>query len=120
MNAVMARALDFCDAMVPGAHAGRGHRSPAALAAAEMVGGVSGADFLAAVCVGDEVAIRLNLGEAEYDGFDPTGVCVPFGSTAAAARILGLDEEQTWNALGLWPSAGAAAASRPTWTERSR
>jgi 2-methylcitrate dehydratase PrpD len=74
---------------------------PAALAAAEVVGGVSGADFLAAVCVGDELAIRLNLGEAEYDGFDPTGVCVPFGATAAAAKILGLDEEQTWNALAL-------------------
>jgi 2-methylcitrate dehydratase PrpD len=100
VNAVMARALDFCDAMVPGAHAGAAIVS-AALAAAEMVGGVSGADFLAAVCVGDELAIRLNLGEAEYDGFDPTGVCVPFGATAAAARILGLDEEQTRNALGL-------------------
>jgi 2-methylcitrate dehydratase PrpD len=100
VNAVMARALDFCDAIVPGAHPGSAIVA-AALAAAEMVGGVSGADFLAAVCAGDELAIRLNLGEAEYDGFDPTGVCVPFGSTAAAARILGLDTEQTWNALAL-------------------
>ena len=100
VNAFMTRALDFCDAIVPGAHPGAATVATA-LAAAEMVGGVGGAEFLAAVCVGDEVAIRLNLGEAEYDGFDPTGVCVPFGATAAAARILGLNEEQTANALGL-------------------
>ena len=99
-NAVMARALDFEDSMAPGAHAGAAVVS-AALAAAELVGGVSGADFLAAVAVGTELAVRMNLGEAEYDGFDPTGVCVPFGSTAAAARILGLSEGETWNALAL-------------------
>ena len=104
VNAVMSRALDFCDAIVPGAHPGSSI-IPAALAAAELAGAVSGAvsgaDFLAAVCVGDDLAVRLNLGEAEYDGFDPTGICVPFGATAAAARILGLTEEQTWNALAL-------------------
>lgn len=100
VNAVMARALDFCDAAVPGAHSGTAI-IPAALAAAELVGGVSGADFLTAVALGTEVALRMNLGEAEYDGFDPTGVCVPFGSSAAAAKILGLSEVETWNALGL-------------------
>lgn len=100
VNAVMARALDFCDAVVPGAHLGTAI-IPAALAAAELVGGVSGAEFLTAVSVGTELALRLNLGEAEYDGFDPTGVCAPFGSTAAAAKILGLSEVETWNALAL-------------------
>jgi 2-methylcitrate dehydratase PrpD len=100
VNGVMARALDFCDAAVPGAHSGTAI-IPAALASAELVGGVGGADFLAAVAVGTDLALRMNLGEAEYDGFDPTGVCVPFGSTAAAARILGLSEEQTGNALAL-------------------
>lgn len=99
-NAVMARSLDFEDSMAPGAHAGAAVVA-AALAAAEITGGVTGADFLAAVAVGMELAIRMNLGEPEYDGFDPTGVCVPFGSTAAAARLLGLSEEQTLNALAL-------------------
>ncbi len=100
VNAVMARALDFEDSIAPGAHPGAAVVS-AALAAAELAGGVSGADFLAAIVVGTELAIRLNLGESEYDGFDPTGVCVPFGSTAAAARLLGLSEGETWNALAL-------------------
>lgn len=99
-NGVMARALDFCDALAPGAHIGSA-AIPAALAAAELAGGCSGADFLVAVVIGTELAVRLNLGESEYDGFDPTGVCVPFASTAAAARILGLNEEETWNALAL-------------------
>lgn len=100
VNAVMARALDFEDSMAPGAHPGAAVVS-AALAAAELAGGVSGADFLAAVTVGTELAVRMNLGEAEYDGFDPTGVCVPFGSTAAAAKILGLSEAETLHALAL-------------------
>lgn len=100
VNAVMARALDFEDSMAPGAHAGASVVA-AAMAAAELAGGASGADFLAAVAVGIELAVRMNLGEPEYDGFDPTGVCVPFGSTAAAAKVLGLSEEETWNALAL-------------------
>lgn len=133
-NAMMARALDFCDSVMPGAHPGTAVMA-AALASAELAGGaapsareavrgslsaggggpqpvsalqpvnsttsVSGADFLAAVCVGTELAIGMNLEESQYDGFDPTGVCVPFGSTAAAARMMGLSEEETLNALGL-------------------
>lgn len=100
VNAVMARALDFEDSMAPGAHPGAAVVS-AALAATELVGEVSGADLLAAVAAGTELAVRMNLGESEYDGFDPTGVCVPFGSTAAAGRIMGLTEEEMGNALAL-------------------
>lgn len=100
VNGVMARALDFCDALAPGAHIGAA-TVPAAIAAAELVGGISGADFLTSVVVGTELAVRLNLGESEYDGFDPTGVCVVFAATAAVARILRLSENETWNALAL-------------------
>lgn len=106
VNAVMARALDICDSAAPGPHPGSAV-IPAALAAAELVGGVrdadsvSGADYLTAVCIGTEVALRFNLGEAEYDGFDPTGVCVPFGAAAAVAKILGLSEPEVLNALAL-------------------
>jgi 2-methylcitrate dehydratase PrpD len=96
---VQARALDFCDAIAPGPHIGSAV-IPAALAAAELRGGCSGREFLAALVVGTELAVRLNLSEAAYDGFDPTGICVPFAAAAAASRLLGLDEVQTWNALG--------------------
>ncbi len=76
VNGVMARALDFCDAVAPGAHAGTAI-IPAALAAAELAGGVSGADFLAAVAVGTEVALRFNLGRRSMTGsIPPASVCL--------------------------------------------
>lgn len=100
VNGAMARALDFCDAMAPGLHIGSS-LVPAALAAAELRGGCAGREFLAALAVGAEASSRLNLGEAEYDGLDPTGVAGVFAATAAAARILGLDAERTLHALAL-------------------
>jgi 2-methylcitrate dehydratase PrpD len=100
VNATMARALDFCDAIAPGPHIGAA-LIPASLALVELVGGVKGQDFLTDLVVGAEVAARLNLSEAAYNGFDPTGVCVIFGVASAASRILGLSMEETWNALAL-------------------
>lgn len=100
LNGVMSRALDFCDAMAPGLHIGSS-LIPAALTAAELKGGCNGRAFVTALVVGAEVASRLNLSEAAYDGFDPTGVAAVFGATAAAGRILELNEEQMLNALAL-------------------
>ena len=100
VNGLMARALDFCDAVEPGLHIGSSV-VPAALAAAELAGSCSGRNFLTALALGTEVAARLNLTEAAYDGFDPTGVCAVFAAAAAAAKILQLGPEQTWNALAL-------------------
>jgi 2-methylcitrate dehydratase PrpD len=99
-NGTMCRALDFCDAMAPGPHIGAA-LFPAALAAAEAVGGCRGDIFMAALVAGAEISSRLNLSEAQYDGFDPTGIAVVFSATAAASRILGLTVEQTHHALAL-------------------
>lgn len=99
-NATMCRALDFCDAMAPGPHLGAAI-FPAALAAAELMGGCSGAEFLAALAAGAEVSSRFNLSEAQYNGFDPTGVAVVFGAAAAASRVMRLSPEQTLHALAL-------------------
>jgi 2-methylcitrate dehydratase PrpD len=99
-NGTLCRALDYCDAMAPGPHIGSS-LLPAALAAAERAGGCSGAEFVAALAAGAEVASRLNLGESQYDGFDPTGVLVVFAATAAASRVLQLTPTQTLHALAL-------------------
>jgi len=99
VNSFMARALDFCDAMSPGIHIGSSV-VPVALAAAELVGGCSGEDFLAALALGTEVAARINS-VSDYDGFDPTGVCSIFAATAVAGRILRLNSRQMLNALAL-------------------
>ncbi len=99
VNSFMARALDFCDAMSPGIHIGSS-AVPVALAAAELVDGCSGEDFLAALVLGTEVAARINA-VSDYDGFDPTGVCSIFAAAAVAGRILRLNSRQMLNALAL-------------------
>jgi len=99
VNSAMARALDFCDGMVPGMHVGSSS-VPTALAAAELAGGCTGKEFLTALVVGTEVASRLNA-VSVYDGFDPTGVCTIFGAAAIAGRILRLDARQMKDALAL-------------------
>lgn len=100
LNGTMARALDFCDTHGPGLHLGSAVVI-SALVAAELRGGCTGSDFLAALAVGFETGAHLNLSEDQYDGFDPTGVAGLLGSTAAAARVLGLDHSQVRNALAL-------------------
>ena len=98
-NSVMARALDYCDGMVPGIHLGS-TCVPSALASAELTGGCSGKDFLTYLIVGAEAAARINFCST-YDGFDPTGVCSLFAATAIAGRMLHLNQKQMLDALAL-------------------
>ena len=100
LNGTLCRALDYCDAMAPGMHIGSSLLA-AAFAAAELRGGCSGREFIAALAAGTEVSSRLNLTEAMYDGHDPTGITAGFAAAAAAARLLNLDETQTHHALAL-------------------
>ena len=99
VNATMARALDFCDAMMPGMHVGSSS-VPAALATAELAGGCSGKELLAALVLGTEVSARINA-VSTYDGFDPTGICSVFATAAIAGRILRLNSDQMLHALAL-------------------
>lgn len=98
-NGVMARALDFCDAMSPGIHIGSSS-VPAALATAELMGGCTGKEFLTALVLGTEVAARINS-VSDYDGFDPTGVCAVFASTIVAGKIFRLNSQEMLDALAL-------------------
>jgi 2-methylcitrate dehydratase PrpD len=108
VNSVMARALDYENAMAPGFHPGAS-AVPTAIAAAELAGGCDGKVFLTAIALGVEIASRLNLPEAGYDGFDPTGVVGVFETAVIASRILGLTPQETWNALALaFNRAGAS------------
>jgi 2-methylcitrate dehydratase PrpD len=100
LNGAMCRALDYCDAMAPGPHIGSA-LIPAAFAAAELRGGCDGRTFIAALAAGAEIGSRMNLSEAQYDGYDPTGICVPFAAAAGAARVLDLDEHGVHHALAL-------------------
>lgn len=62
---------------------------------------VSGADFLRAVVVGYEISTRIGaaMGRAHYRHWHNTGTIGCFGAAAAAAEILGLDQQKFAHAL---------------------
>jgi 2-methylcitrate dehydratase PrpD len=94
---------------------------PAALAVAEQIG-ASGADFLTAVTLGYEIAIRVgeSVGKTHYFHWHNTSTCGVFGATAAAGWLLRLDEQRlTWalgnagsQAGGLWEFIADGAMSK--------
>ena len=66
---------------------------PAALAAAELRGQVSGAELMVAVAVGVDVAASLGLAARAGFRFFRPATAGGFGAVAAAGRILGLDHK---------------------------
>ncbi|KLL95680.1 hypothetical protein NJ76_23835 [Rhodococcus sp. IITR03] len=118
LNAVMARALDYCDGMEPGLHLGTSV-IPAALAAAEHKGNVSGEEFVAAVAVGTEFgADSTSKKRSSMDSIRPEWL-----------RRLRLRQRQDaysgvhtnrCGALSAWPSTGRAEVFRTTSTVRLR
>jgi 2-methylcitrate dehydratase PrpD len=81
---------------------------PAAFAVGHRIG-ANGADVLRAIIVGYEVMLRIGeaLGPAHYRIFHNTATAGVFGSAAAAAKLLKLDEDQWVWALG---NAGTQAS----------
>jgi 2-methylcitrate dehydratase PrpD len=64
----------------------------------------SGEDFLTAMILGIDVAIRVGLGLGDYHyqrGWHTTGTAGSFGATAGAAKLLGLSVDQLVNAFGI-------------------
>lgn len=120
LNAYLITAITACDVYRP-AHC---HLTPevipAALAIAER-DRLSGRQLLVAVTAGLEVAARLgrglNYSAFRRRGFHSPGVIGPFGSAAAAGKLLGLDPDRQLMAFGLAGSQSAgtfAAWGTPT------
>lgn len=104
LNATLGHALDFDDTHAAGTlHPGAPVISTA-IAAGEM-SGASGADVLAGIIAGYEVACRvataLPAGDHYARGFHPTATCGVFGAAAAAGRVLGLPAAGIESALGI-------------------
>ncbi|MEW6358824.1 MAG: MmgE/PrpD family protein [Planctomycetota bacterium] len=107
-NSAMAHALDFDQVHKPSSLHIMVSVLPVALAAGEMAR-ASGKDVLAALILGVEAAARLGVAfakqkpKAAYNtgGFLPSSVVGGFGITAAACRLLGMNLEQTVNAMGI-------------------
>lgn len=99
-NAFTANALDIDD----GYRDIKGHPGavvfPAVLAAAENKG-VSGQEFLTALVVAYEVAIRAGIAWHDYHtGYHGSGSWGSLGAAAGVAKILGLQEREIIHALG--------------------
>jgi len=104
INGVASHALDFDDI---NSQIG-GHPSvplvPAIFALADMVGGVSGRDAIAAYVAGFETETRIGMAVNFHHyqkGWHPTATLGIFGTVAVAARLLQLTPEQTATALAL-------------------
>ena len=110
-NGALAHALDFDDVYDgPAVHCGLAV-VPAALAAAERVGNVSGEELLTAVTLGLEMVTRMAdaaLGGARGNWTSQTWGYM--GAALAAGRILGLNKDGLVNALGL--ALGQASGTR--------
>lgn len=104
VNGTMAHARDYDDTHDAAVlHAGVSV-VPAALAAAELRGVTPGADFVAAVAAGLETICRLGVATRVgiiESGFIYTPLFGHFAATVAAGRILGLDEAQMVDAIGI-------------------
>lgn len=122
-NGVMAHGIDYDDT-----HSGSiTHTSscvvPSALAIGEMVG-ASGREYLTAVVAGYESTIRIGLAapsQFHRRGFHTTPIAGTFGAAVVSAKLLGLDPEQTTNALGLCGSQAAGIRAYRldgTWNKR--
>jgi 2-methylcitrate dehydratase PrpD len=100
-NGFAASALDIDDGYRPV----KGHPGavvfPAVLAAAEETRS-SGIEFLTALVVGYEVALRAgHILHSLYDFYHGSGAWAPIGAAAGVARLLDCDAEQAWHALGI-------------------
>ena len=99
-NAVMARALDFDDAIDKGMHLGAS-LVPTEFAVGEKIGGISGKDFLTAIALATDTAARICKSTLDNHGFDTTLACGIFGTTTCGAKLFGLDLTKMKNAFGI-------------------
>jgi 2-methylcitrate dehydratase PrpD len=103
INGIASHALDFDDV---NNHIG-GHPSVPLVPAIFALGddlGTSGRDAIVAYVAGFEAETRIGRGVNQHHyekGWHPTATLGIFGTVASAARMMGLDVEQTATALGL-------------------
>jgi 2-methylcitrate dehydratase PrpD len=99
----MIHALDFDDVHLTSVLHIMSSLLPTTLAIAEMMH-LSGRALMTAVALGIEVAVRIGIIAKQRGmgfGYLPSSTVGIFGVAAACCRLLGLDVEQTVNALGI-------------------
>ena len=109
VNAIAGNLLDYDDTHLRTVIHPSAPVAPAALALAEQRG-LTGAAMLHAFILGCEVECRIGnaVSPGHYArGWHITSTCGVFGAAAAGAKLLGLNAEQTWHALGIAASQSA-------------
>lgn len=106
INAVMTHSLEYDDTYGPGFIHPSAITFPAALAVADMVGGISGQELLAAATLANDIACRLAIaGQPGVDGFaigwHNTTLIGYVSSALLAGRLMGLDRERLIHAAGI-------------------
>lgn len=101
VNSMMMHALDFDDTLDESALHAHVSVLPAALAAAESSGNISGADLISAVALGVDMVCRLGLSTRRPLSWIRTATCGTFGAAVAAGKVMGLDREKLSHALGI-------------------
>lgn len=71
------------------------------LAYAEREGGVTGKDFILALCVGVDVAAFIGMAPKAGMRFFRPALCGALGATVAMSKVAGFDRETLRNALGI-------------------
>lgn len=125
LNGVSMHAMDFDDTQIPPtASIGEGsltHPTTPALGAASAVAemvGASGEELLVAFIAGVETESKIADATRRRRGYHPTGIIGPFGSLAAAAKLLDLNREQLLYAFGITaPLGGGFTANNGTMTK---
>lgn len=111
VNGAMARAREFDDSHDPTGDHISVPIMPAALAAVELLGTVSGRDFLLAFVLAADLNARLRMASPHRSG--ETGFAAntyaPFAAAAVSAKLLGLEGEAMYDALA-WAYAQCAGA----------
>ena len=105
LNGSFAHVLDYDDTIDELGHHPSAQTVPAALAVAERLGNVTGRELIAAVALGSDLGARLSASPTGKLGVDhrwfPISNFGVFSATAAAGKLLRLNESQLINALGL-------------------
>ncbi len=106
LNASMAAALEFDDTYEPSLLHASCVTIPVALAVSDMMGGIDGEEFIAAVATGTDVACRLSRAGSPgvspfIVGWDPTPMYGFLAAAMVAARLMGLNRDETVAAVGL-------------------
>jgi len=109
VNAAMGRALDFNQYHFSTGTQPPPTMVPVALATAQLVGKVSGRNFISAVTIGSEVMCRMRMVPDYCSGLSGWvgDVCGIFGGAITAGKLMGFNSEQMLNALGLAYSQSA-------------